>query len=393
MPEISILNWLDGSMSGIFFAGSLKGLKNREDVAWISLYQAMAVRQEFLAKNVTTSCDKDTPNNIVATGAPAVWNDYNALGKGVTVCILDALPFFHWQFKNRLSLADGGNEMHPNQISQKHHATAVAGIIGGGSFGMAPECELLALEVDGSSHCARLGVARAVRMRADVVCLPDGFARSIDGSTQWRRLCERAGAFGTILVTAAGNKGEEATDGPTYEIPDNVLSPGDCPSPLQTKNLAYGQRPASVITVGSVYISANTPSSTSTMQAETASSKGPVEWNYSIGNTKYDDFPYSKSKPSSGLPKPDLLAPGSGTRSCFRENACSSFGGTSAAAAHVAGAIALILSAGRPQKPYPETHKVITALQSQSDSSKPSTAIGFLQIDKAFKYGRDNKWW
>jgi serine protease AprX len=195
------------------------------------------------------------------------------------------------------------------------HGSHVAGTVagdGGGGFaaGTAPGASIMIVRVgqfSGDEVDAWRGIEYAVANGADVINLSMGWPhRWRPARAMWRRLIDSVVAMGIPFVAAAGNEGWEAP-------PDSVRTPADVPS---------------AIAVGSTAMD-------DTLSEE--SSIGPVTWE---DVPEYGDFPLPE-----GALKPELVAPGVDTRSHSLCEGTALDTGTSMAAPHVSGAIALLLEA------------------------------------------------
>ncbi|MFM8269659.1 MAG: S8 family serine peptidase [Pseudomonadota bacterium] len=303
-------------------------------------------------------------------GAPEAWK-LGAEGEGVTVAVLDSginvnhpdLQGNIWTNPGETGLDADGNDRATNGVDDDQngyvddvygwnfeenssdisdylgHGTQAAGIIagqgsGGTHTGVAPKAKVMTLR-----SCCMLGgeVAESAIWEAVQYAMKQG-AQVLSMSVSlkhwgkpnyvfWRRASEVLNAAKIIHVNSAGNRGHG-------NEPYNIGAPGSNPPawlhPLQSTT----ESPlSSMITVGAVDFEDHLRS---------YSSVGPVTWE---DVTEYQDFPYNKGQ-KKGLIKPDLCAP-SETPSLSMDgvNYTLSFGGTSSSTPHVAGAVALLLSA------------------------------------------------
>jgi subtilisin family serine protease len=236
-------------------------------------------------------------------------------GLGVTMCIVDSgIDMSHEALKN-VNLAGWkdfiGNEAEP--YDDQGHGTMMAGIIvaGDGMKSVAPNVELYvakALAENGSGSDAGVGDAIdwCVAQGADIISLSLGGAPGIipsafEGSSS-SSAARNAIDVGILVVAAAGNDGDEASD-------DNVDSPG-------------GEE--DVICVGAVDKNGN-------LWAK--SSKGDNN-----GNIWPVLLP--RNDPDK---KPELVAPGMKIPVILPDSRYGYASGTSASTAFVSGALALLL--------------------------------------------------
>ena len=105
---------------------------------------------------------------------------------------------------------------------------------------------------------------------------------------------------------------------------------------------------------------------------------------------------YSSCGPNSAQPKPDLVAPGAGINAaCAGTPDCvTAMGGTSMAAPHVAGAIALVLSKCKkqPNKTFPNANQIRAALTKCTQGTQhryrrftPGSGFGLLDAAALFQ--------
>jgi len=294
----------------------------------------------------------DTGWGVLKIGAPAAWqNGYR--GQGVIVAVLDSgIDWTHPDLQNRIwinpgeipdnMIDDDGNgyvdDVHGynfadtlgNPADDYGHGTRVSGIICGDGTadtltGVAPEATVMAVKVLTSAGGAQQanvweGIQYAIDNGAHVMNLSIGWRQSAEPDrTMWRMACDNALAAGVVMVAASGNERDNG-----IPAPDNIRTPGDVPGPMTTPT------PSGVITSGGT--DANDV-------VAYYSSFGPVQW---ADVPPWHDRPYPP-----GLVKPDVVAPG-----LFINTTAMGGGytgpnqhGTSMATPHVAGAVALLLSA------------------------------------------------
>lgn len=263
---------------------------------------------------------------LKAMSVPRVWDELHITGSGVTVGILDSgtnynHPAILHQFmgynpatqavENKglyKDFVDG--DITPQPKEELNHGTHVAGTICGsdGEFnriGVAPSARFVAGRVIGAQE----GGAEDILRGAQWMLAPDGHAEYAprvinnswggpnDDDPWFMAIADKWRAAGIVPVFAAGNMpgGKSAPDG-------SIANPGNQPN---------------VFAVGAVDI------------------------NQQLA-------PFSQVGPSPFDPqriKPDACAPGVQVRSCLATGGYTSWNGTSMAAPHVTGVIALMLEA------------------------------------------------
>ena len=270
-------------------------------------------------------------------------------GKGVGVAVIDSgidgtLP----EFKDRIAafydFTSGGVAVAAQPTDAYGHGTHVAGLIGASSLtfsGLAPKVHFVGLKVlDGAGRgrtsdvIAALEFVVANRQALNIQIVNLSLGRPIlepAASDPLVQAVEHAVAAGIVVVTSAGNHGQNAATGATGYA--GITSPGNAPSAL---------------TAGSLDLHGTADRSDDTVSP--FSSRGP---------TWYD-----------GLVKPDLLAPGHGLFSSAaagsqlaKISTLSAGGqdaklfGTSMAAATTTGIVALVIEANR--KAFPNAGRAL----------------------------------
>lgn len=237
-------------------------------------------------------------------GAPQFRKKFKRTGKGIIVAVIDGeVSLTHPALKGRVVHRQNfTDEPWGNPAS---HGTAVAGIIASNDTkfaGMAPEASIYSYKVlandpslTGDDFDGALAIQQALEDGAHVANCSWGAGPASDGTSREARACDTAWAAGLVIVKSAGNRG-----------------PG--PRTLTTPADADG-----VIAVG-------------------ASDRD--------GNAVQD---YSSRGPSDTRQRPHMIAPGGifqgvGITSCLLGGGFGDVGaGTSFAAPHVSGIIALLL--------------------------------------------------
>lgn len=256
---------------------------------------------------------------IEKIGALAVWGAYDIKGKGSTVAVLDSgCDGSHPDLEGKIAayrdfLLDDPSSSPQSavDVDAKGHGTHVCGTIAGGNksgrwIGVAPECRLVVATVINpkkpSDEVAVLAALDWALMEhgADVInlslgCIDD---RGVCSAHPYSDALLEAWRMGTVVVAATGNDGEQTTTSPGSHL--FCLAAGATDPTDRAAGFSGG---ATVI--------------------------GP---DYLGKQVRY--------------PKPDLSAPGVAVYSSLPGGKYGHLQGTSMAAPHVAGAIALLASCG-----------------------------------------------
>lgn len=266
-------------------------------------------------------------NPIAAEEARSLWglthirskqaNQQGLKGQGVTVAVVDTgIDSDHSAFSAGQVKVNLGKSFVPSEATAEDgngHGTHCAGTIGGHTYGVAPAVSLIGVKVlsaggSGSWQSVAQGVEYAAQ-HADVISMSLGGTASANGNVV-EGVVKNAINAGVIVVIAAGNSGP---------WPRTIGTPGVVEQAL---------------TIGAIDSNGNLAS---------FSSRGPSVY---------------------GHQKPEVVAPGVGVLSAWKNGGTNTISGTSMACPHVAGLCALYLS----------KHK--GAKQSEIKSKLMNTAFG-----------------
>jgi subtilisin family serine protease len=267
--------------------------------------------QQAVAPTTSTQ-SYDATYGLEQINATTVWAEYGTQGEGTSVAVLDTgvdpdhpdIDAAKW------AEFDGdGNELDTSPNDEDGHGTHVSGTVTGGNasgeyIGVAPAADLYAVKVlndtgSGTIAQAVAGMEWAVEENADIISMSLGAKGYLSGFIDPVRNAEDAG---TTVVASAGNTGEN-----TSSSPGNVYD---------------------AISVGASDESADIAPFSSGEEIDTVSDWGadaPADWplNYVV---------------------PSVAAPGTFVTSAQTGGGHEQRSGTSMAAPHVSGAIALLES-------------------------------------------------
>jgi subtilisin family serine protease len=254
--------------------------------------------------------------------APAVWGAYGVRGEGVTIGVLDtgidaSHPDLQGKVVNWAEFNSVGQRVEQSEPSDSGgHGTFNAGILVGGAasgswIGVAPDARLAVAAVlkDGSGTTASIlgGMQWLAEQKVDVILASLGSTVSGESTDIYTMAILNLEQLGIPVVTPIGNDGALTLSSPA----DDLFS-------VSVGAIDHRDRVAGFSGGGSI----------------------------KVQKSRFID--------KSSLPliylKPDLTAPGIDVYSCVPGKEWQTWSGTSMAAAHVAGAIALLLSATRLQE-------------------------------------------
>lgn len=185
----------------------------------------------FTVENIQETID-DLPYGIKLTEAPLIWEKKKEKGAGIVVAVIDTgVDYTHPDLKDNII---GGRNFTPegfykNYMDLNGHGTHVAGTIAaannnGGIVGVAPEAKILALKVldkhGSGSHWSIIEALRyAVKWRGEngeKVRIINMSLGSPDHSDHLYDAILNAVAAGILIVVASGNEGDRLAE--THEI-------------------------------------------------------------------------------------------------------------------------------------------------------------------------------
>jgi subtilisin family serine protease len=336
-------------------------------------------RRKFSARK------KAIPWHLQELQVPEVWKELGVTGEGVLVAMFDAgINYRHEDVKGNVWINpkekannrkdDDGNgyvddlygynfaRMSPEVLDRSGpaHGAITSGCVagdgtGGTVTGAAPRARLMALVAQGGPYNAARAFQYALEHGADVVNMSFSIPNLGDTRGLWRRLAEHATAAGLVMVSGAGNFGQQA------QIPVQIRIPEGIPC---------------VVCIGGV---------DRELQVPAFVSKGPVEWS----EVKfYEDHPMPD-----GLVKPDVCAfPGPGVVLLRGSGKGGYLGesntkrGNSLSAPQASGVIALMLSANPELTPW-RVKAILeaTALDLEAVGKDPRTGAGLVNAFEAVK--------
>ncbi|HST60543.1 MAG TPA: S8 family serine peptidase [Longimicrobium sp.] len=409
-------HWINNSVTAEVSPAVLSGLLEREDVLHVELVREIAL--EDLLDQVGTAVVGEqlpfppapTPKqppppswSVKLVNAPHLWAK-GLTGEGVVVAVIDTgVSHLHPDLANRMW--DGGGQ-HPGRgrnfddgnddpMDLDGHGTACAGIVAGDgtsgtATGVAPGAGIMALKAQSEAAMVR-ALQFAIVHKASVISMSMSLpARWKPNHASWRRICEVILKAGILHVNSIGNNGASLNTDP---VPFNIGTPGNCPPPW----LHSSQDPHAGV---SSVISCGATNDENELDAE--SGQGPAGWS----DAPFSDYPYALPE-KRGLIKPDICAPGPGTKTCdvrftgqpgirpYRE-----FGNTSAATPHVAGCIALLIEACIrsnnpviPQRIQEAIETKAVRLKGQGPHKANNCGAGRIDALGAYEFGVQNNWW
>lgn len=366
--------------------------------------------QGVLVANIDTGADWDHPDIV-----RHLWNNLgeDADGDGHTIEFNGATwmfdpgdinnvdddnngkvdDFIGWDF-------DGAGDNDPND--NNGHGTATTGIVvgdgtNGNRTGVAPGAKIMILKNDLATESQIWAAMQyAVDNGADLTTSSLSWKWNFTPKPNypgWRAMTDVELAAGVVHTNSTGNQGNQSTPGcnNSYPIPYNISAPGNSPSAwLHPDQSTLVGGLSSVIGAGDVNAITDVISSSSGM--------GPAAWeathllcpNYPITiPPQYQDYPWSRQGPtepdSIGLLKPDVSAPGASTTSTAPGGGYQGFGGTSGATPHVAGTVALVLSANPDLEPA-DVSRILqtTAVEKGAPGKDPRYGAGRIDALQAY---------
>jgi len=344
--------WIVNAIVARLSGQVIMDLAERDDVLFIRL---MNVENALIEPVDIHPADPGEGGRAVAwgvskIGAPDVWAlGYD--GSGIVVSVVDTgVDYNHNDLHNNMwhDTAAGlhyGWDFENNDgdpMDSNGHGTHCAGSVAGDGTagtetGVAPGATIMACRVANQlSAEAQLWEAFefSIDNGADVISTSMGWCQAWDPDrVSWRESEENVLAAGICHSVAAGNEGGNPSSW------GDIRTPGDCPPPWLHPEQTTSGGLSAVVTVGATDIND---------AIAYFSSVGYSTWMYDAPWFDYDD-----TSPNIGLIDPDISGPGVDIVSCALGNPTgyTTMSGTSMATPHLAGCMALVLSANPSLSP------------------------------------------
>ncbi|WP_440988302.1 S8 family serine peptidase [Haloarchaeobius baliensis] len=294
--------------------------------------QAPDPREAASAPRASATSNYNTTYGLDQVNATEVWSEYGTQGEGVTVAVLDTgIDATHPDidlysedpgnatYPGGWAEFDGNGEMIPGSepYDDNGHGTHTSGTVAGGDasgehIGVAPNATLIhggVLTPEGGTFSSIIaGMEWAIQEDADVIsmslgCIVGDTACYTDATIE---PVQNAEAAGTVVIASAGNDGEGFSSSP-----------------------------------GNVYDAVSIGASNENYGIATFSSGMVVNTSQAWGDAAPEHWPDE-------YVVPDVSAPGVAVKSSVPGGSYDEYSGTSMAAPHVAGVVALMESAAGP---------------------------------------------
>ena len=372
-PAVRQSFWTSSSAVIQVIGDDLPKLIDSPNVEGIYLNQRMFVPPVVKPKSIPGPIEENKVSawGLRAIGALSTWGAFDARGAGVLVGLLDTgVDADHPDLKGKVAEwaefdSAGGTVAGSQPHDSDRHGTHCAGTIVGGNasgrwIGVAPEAKIAAGLVlngaQGGTHAQILaGIEWAINLGVDVISMSlGGLSMSPEVPSTYTEAMMTALKMGIPVVTAIGNEGSQTTGAPANDFLAFAVGATD-----------YLDRAAG----------------------------------FSGGRTQV--IRESAYFPQDALPlvysKPELSAPGVAICSSVPGGGWENFNGTSMAAPHVAGAIALLLSGTKIKAEVPARQRafviqdLLTGAAEELGESGQNHRFGFGRLDvlRAMGYARD----
>jgi serine protease AprX len=178
---------------------------------------------------------KEIGATATLVGAPAFRATHNVAGRGVNVAVIDSEV-------SRQHLAFGARVIHKTNFTREPfghpdaHGTAVAGIIGSMNnplTGMAPDVTIFNYKVlatvaalNSDDFGGALAIQQALEDGMHVANCSWGAGPASNGTSREARACDAAWALGLVIIKSAGNRGPSPSSLTTPADADGVIAVG-----------------------------------------------------------------------------------------------------------------------------------------------------------------------
>jgi subtilisin family serine protease len=371
-PREPIVFWTSSSAVLQIRDEDLQKLSERPDIESIYLNQRLFAPPVLVPKSVPDAVldNKVSSWGLRMIGALSVWGAFGCRGEDVTVGLLDtgvdpAHPDLEGKIAGWAEFDSMGRPVESEPHDSDQHGTHCAGIIAGGNasgrwIGVAPQAKIAAALVlngaQGGTHAQILaGIEWAIDREVDVISMSlGGLIMTPDVPSTYTRAILSAVKRGIPVVTAIGNEGSQTTGSPANDFLAFAVGATD----HEDRAAGFSGGRTQVIRESPVFPPQTLP------------------------------LIYSK---------PDLSAPGVAVYSSVPGGSWEHMNGTSMAAPHVAGAIALLLSGTKISSEVPVRQRafliqdLLTGSAKELGEAGQNHRFGFGRVDalSAIGFARD----